>query len=97
MERLETDPAKYLPEPSDEDTEAVRIDLNRSMDKIRAELARYPVATRLMLTGKIVVARDIAHAKLKERLDKGEGVITSYSIHYTKLYENYNLKQLRRW
>ncbi len=74
LERLETDPAKYLPEPAGSDTAAVRIDLNRPMDKIRAELSQYPVATRLTLTGKIVVARDIAHAKLKERLDKGEGL-----------------------
>ena len=80
LERLETDPARYLPEPSDGDTKAVRIDLNRPMNKIRAELAQYPVATRLMLTGNIVVARDIAHAKLKERLR-----ITSYNVCYTKL------------
>jgi fumarate hydratase class I len=81
IERLETDPARYLPEPSDEDTEAVPIDLNRSMNNIRAELAQYPVATRLMLTGKIVVARDIAHAKLKERLDKGEGLPDYFKNH----------------
>ncbi|MGB5992099.1 MAG: fumarate hydratase [Desulfobacterales bacterium] len=81
LERLETDPARYLPEPADADTEAVRIDLNRPMDKIRAELSQYPVATRLMLTGKIVVARDIAHAKLKERLDKGEGLPEYFKNH----------------
>jgi fumarate hydratase class I len=81
LERLETDPAKYLPAPSDADTEAVHIDLNRPMDKIRAELSQYPVATRLMLTGKIVVARDIAHAKLKERLDKGEGLPEYFKNH----------------
>ncbi|MDH4204537.1 MAG: fumarate hydratase [Desulfobacteraceae bacterium] len=81
LERLETDPARYLPEPSDADTEAVCIDLNRPMNKIRAELAQYPVATRLMLTGKIVVARDIAHAKLKERLDKGEGLPEYFKNH----------------
>jgi len=81
LERLETDPARYLPEPAGSDTEAVRIDLNRPMDKIRAELGQYPVATRLMLTGKIVVARDIAHAKLKERLDKGEGLPEYFKNH----------------
>ncbi|MBW2603240.1 MAG: fumarate hydratase [Deltaproteobacteria bacterium] len=81
IERLETDPARYLPEPAPEDTQAVRIDLNRPMDKIRTELSRYPVATRVMLTGKIVVARDIAHAKLKERLDKGEGLPEYFKNH----------------
>lgn len=81
LERLETDPARYLPEPADVDEEAVRIDLNRPMDKIRAELGQYPVATRLMLTGKIVVARDIAHAKLKERLDKDEGLPEYFKNH----------------
>ena len=50
----------------------MRIDLNRPMDEIRAELSRYPVKTRLSLTGPMVVARDIAHAKIKERLDAGE-------------------------
>jgi len=81
LERLETDPAKYLPEPAGPDTHAVRIDLNRPMDKIRAELSRYPIATRLTLTGKIVVARDIAHAKLKERLDRGEGLPEYFKNH----------------
>ena len=55
-------------------TEVVQIDLNRPMAEIRAELAQYPVKTRLMLTGPMVVARDIAHAKLKERLDAGDGM-----------------------
>ncbi|WP_395104342.1 fumarate hydratase [Actinomadura sp. SCN-SB] len=74
LERLETDPAKYLPETTDDelDGDVVRIDLNRPMDEIRAELTRYPVKTRLSLTGPLVVARDIAHAKIKERLDAGE-------------------------
>lgn len=81
LERLETDPARYLPEPSGADTKAVRIDLNRPMDEIRAELSQYPVATRLLLTGKIVVARDIAHAKLKERLDSGEGLPEYFKNH----------------
>ncbi len=76
LEQLETDPAKYLPETTDEhlDDDVVRIDLNRPMDDIRAELSKYPVKTRLSLTGTLVVARDIAHAKIKERLDAGEGM-----------------------
>ena len=74
LERLETDPAQYLPEPSKEDLTAdvVRIDLTRPMNEIRAELSRHPVATRLALTGPLVVARDIAHAKIAERLAAGD-------------------------
>jgi fumarate hydratase class I len=74
LEQLETDPAKYLPATTDEDLggDVVRIDLNRPMDEIRAELSRLPVKTRVMLSGPMVVARDIAHAKIKERLDAGE-------------------------
>jgi fumarate hydratase, class I len=75
LEQLETDPAQYLPDPSsvsEDSTEVVSIDLNRPMSEIRAELARYPVKTRLSLTGPMVVARDIAHAKIAERLDAGE-------------------------
>ncbi len=76
LEELERDPAKYLPETIDEhlSDDVVRIDLNRPMAEIRTELSRYPVRTRLALTGPMVVARDIAHAKLKERLDRGEGL-----------------------
>ncbi|TES90935.1 MAG: fumarate hydratase [Desulfobacteraceae bacterium] len=74
IERLETDPSKYLPEPGAPDTTAIRMDLNRPMDEIRAELSKYPIATRLLLTGKIIVARDIAHAKLQERLDNDQGL-----------------------
>ncbi len=73
LEALETDPAQYLPDPVVEDTaEVVSIDLNRPMDEIRAQLSNYPVKTRLSLTGPMVVARDIAHAKIAERLDAGE-------------------------
>ncbi len=72
LEKLETDPAKYLPQTEATEAESVKIDLNQPMDQIRATLSQYPVATRLLLTGKIVVGRDIAHAKLKERLDSGE-------------------------
>jgi fumarate hydratase class I len=76
LEELERDPAHYLPETTDEHLsgDVVRIDLNRPMAEIRAELSRYPVKTRLALTGPMVVARDIAHAKIKERLDHGEGL-----------------------
>ncbi len=77
LEQLETDPARFLPEVGDEhlsDDAAVHIDLNRPMAEIRAELTRYPVKTRLSLTGPMVVARDIAHAKIAERLDAGEGM-----------------------
>jgi fumarate hydratase, class I len=74
LEQLERDPAQYLPEIEDEhlSDEVVRIDLTRPMDEIRATLATLPVKTRLSLTGPLVVARDIAHAKIKERLDAGE-------------------------
>ena len=76
MEQLETDPAKYLPETTDEHLggDAVAIDLNQPMDAIRRRLSQLPIKTRVMLTGTMVVARDIAHAKLKERLDRGEGL-----------------------
>ena len=74
IEQLETDPGQYLPDVVDEDLggDVVAIDLNRPMADIQAELTRYPVKTRLSLTGPLVVARDIAHAKIKERLDAGE-------------------------
>ncbi|MEW2221402.1 fumarate hydratase [Streptomyces sp. NPDC006990] len=80
LEQLETDPARFLPETTDSeltegagaDLDAVRIDLARPMDEILAELTKHPVRTRLSLTGTLVVARDIAHAKIKERLDAGE-------------------------
>ncbi|MEY4044788.1 MAG: hypothetical protein RL644_1056 [Actinomycetota bacterium] len=76
IEALETDPARFLPEVTHEELsdEVVQIDLTRPMDEIRATLSRYPVKTRVMLTGPMVVARDIAHAKLKERLDAGQGL-----------------------
>ncbi|MGZ4591870.1 MAG: fumarate hydratase, partial [Actinomycetes bacterium] len=77
LEQLERDPARFLPDVTDEhltssSDDVVRIDLTRPMDEIRAELSRYPVKTRLSLSGPLVVARDIAHAKIKERLDAGE-------------------------
>lgn len=76
LEQLETDPAQYMPDAGVaediEGGEVVQIDLNRPMPEILAELSNYPVKTRLSLTGPLVVARDIAHAKIKERLDAGE-------------------------
>jgi fumarate hydratase class I len=74
LEQLETDPARFLPEPQGAGDDAVAIDLNQPMDEIRAILTRFPVSTRLKLSGKIIVGRDIAHAKLKERLDGGKGL-----------------------
>jgi len=76
LEALETDPARFLPEVTTDDLseEVVHIDLTQPMDQIRAMLTKYPVKTRVMLTGPMVVARDIAHAKLKERLDSGAGL-----------------------
>jgi fumarate hydratase, class I len=76
LEQLETDPAKYLPEATDDHLgdESVPVNLNRPMAEIRRQLSAHPVKTRLSLTGTMVVARDIAHAKLKERLDSGAGL-----------------------
>jgi fumarate hydratase class I len=88
LEQLETDPARFLPalEVSDLDnSEVVRIDLHRPMAEIRAELSRYPVQTRLSLSGPLVVARDIAHAKIAERLDAGEELpryLRDHAVYY---------------
>jgi fumarate hydratase class I len=88
LEQLEHDPARFLPEVTTDDLEGVdvvHIDLKRPMDDIRAELAKYPVKTRVMLTGPIVVARDIAHAKIKERLDAGEPMpqyLKDHAVYY---------------
>ncbi len=85
LEQLETDPAKYLPETELEEGDVVRIDLNQPMEDILAELGRHPVKTRLSLTGPLVVARDIAHAKIKERLDAGEEMpdyLKNHAVYY---------------
>lgn len=88
LEELETDPAKYIPEEYrnvNTSDGAVDIDLNRPMPEILKELSKYPVKTRLKLNGTIIVGRDIAHAKLKERLDRGEGLpqyIKDHPIYY---------------
>jgi len=93
LEKLETDPARFLPDVTDEtlaadqsvDADVVRVDLNRPMAEIRAELSKYPVKTRLSLTGPLVVARDIAHAKIAERLDAGEPMpqyLRDHAVYY---------------
>ena len=87
LEQLETDPAHFLPETTDEhlDDNVVAIDLNQSMDAVRAELSKHPVKTRVSLTGTIVVARDIAHAKIKEALDAGKALpdyMKNYAVYY---------------
>ena len=76
LEALERDPARYLPDVTHDDLDAscVHLDIDRPMSEIRAELSKYPVKTRLSLTGSMIVARDIAHAKIKERLDQGLGM-----------------------
>ena len=87
MEALEPDPGRFIPEKYREQTRtgAVKIDLNQPMDDILATLHKYPVTTQLSLSGTIVVGRDIAHAKLKERIDAGEGLpdyIKNHPIYY---------------
>jgi fumarate hydratase, class I len=72
LEQLDPDPGRFVPETATDQSDAVRLDLNRPMPEIRATLSKYPVATRLLLNGQIIVARDIAHAKLKEDLDNGK-------------------------
>ncbi|HET8599225.1 MAG TPA: fumarate hydratase [Segeticoccus sp.] len=101
LEQLETDPARFLPDTTAADLvpggdeavgagstgrgAVVKIDLNQPMDEIRAELSKHPVKTRLSLTGPLVVARDIAHAKIKERLDAGEQMpayLQEHAVYY---------------
>ena len=83
IEQLEENPAKYLPDVTDDELpeDVVKINLNRPMPEILTELAKYPVATRLSLSGSMIVARDIAHAKLKERLDAGEDLPAYFKNH----------------
>jgi fumarate hydratase class I len=87
LEQLERDPARYLPDVRDDELsdDVVRVDLTRPMDEIRATLSALPVKTRLSLSGPLVVARDIAHAKIKERLDAGEampGYLRDHPVYY---------------
>jgi fumarate hydratase, class I len=103
LEQLEHDPAHYLPEHTEDilGGEVVKIDLNRPMSEIRATLSKYPVKTRVSLTGTMVVARDIAHAKLQERLDAGQGLpdyIKNHPVYYAgpaKTPQGYADGQLR--
>ncbi len=83
LEQLETNPAQYLPEPQAADLsgDCLQIDLNRPMAEIRATLSKASIKTRVSLTGSLIVARDIAHAKLKERLDRGEGLPAYFKDH----------------
>ncbi|XP_064611031.1 fumarate hydratase class I, aerobic-like [Liolophura sinensis] len=87
LEQLETNPAKYLPEVTSDDLsgDVVEINLNQPMNEMLAELSKHPIKTRVSLTGTLIVARDIAHAKLKERLDSGEGLpqyVKDHPIYY---------------
>jgi fumarate hydratase class I len=87
LEQLEPDPAKYLPDTTHDELggDVVHVDLNRPMAEIRAQLSQYPIRTRVSLTGSLVVARDIAHAKIKERLDRGEGMpeyLKNHPVYY---------------
>jgi fumarate hydratase class I len=87
LEELERDPARFLPDTTDEhlDDNLVRIDLNQPMDVVRAELSKHPVKTRIALTGTIVVARDLAHARIKEALDAGKELpqyMKDYAVYY---------------
>ena len=87
LEALEREPAHYLPEIDEAQLggEVVNVDLRKSMSEIRALLSKYPVKTRLSLSGPVVVARDISHAKIKERIDRGEGLpqyLKDYCVYY---------------
>src|SRR4029078_12576580 len=87
IEKLETNPARYLPDIDEEalSGDVVHVDLNRPIAEIRNTLSGYPVKSRLSLTGPMIVARDLAHARMKERLDKGDGLpqyMRDYIVYY---------------
>lgn len=90
IENLEREPAHFLPDPTaahliESDGNVVMIDLNQGMDKVRAELSKYPVKTRLSLSGTLVVARDMVHAKIKAAMDAGEAIpdyFRNYPVYY---------------
>ena len=87
LEQLESDPARFLPDMTDEhlDEDVVRIDLRQSMDAIRQQLSKLPVKTRVSLTGPLIVARDLAHARIKEMLDRGEAMpqyMRDHAVYY---------------
>ena len=83
LEELETNPAKYLPEVAEGSLggEVVEIDLNKPMKEILAQLSKYPIKTRLSLSGPMIVARDLAHAKLRERMESGQGLPEYFKNH----------------
>lgn len=83
LEKLEDNPGRFIPEKYRQagDAGGVKINLNRPIKEVLAELGKYPVSTRLSLNGTVIVARDIAHAKLKERLDKGEDLPQYFKDH----------------
>ncbi|CAL1529805.1 unnamed protein product [Lymnaea stagnalis] len=83
LEQMETNPGQYLPEVDSKDLggEVVQVNISKGMNEVLKQLDKYPIKTRLSLTGTLVVARDIAHAKLKERLDKGEGLPQYFKDH----------------
>jgi fumarate hydratase, class I len=85
LEKLETNPARFLPDLPEDDSEAIRIDLNSGMKNVLEELSKYPVRTRLSLSGPLIVARDLAHSKLRDRLNEGHGLpdyFKQYPIYY---------------
>jgi fumarate hydratase class I len=87
LEQLETDPAQYLPDLDEKslDGDVVAVDLRKPMSEIREMLAQYPIKTRLSLSGPMIVARDIAHAKLQERIESGQGLpqyVKDHPIYY---------------
>ena len=85
LEKLEANPARFLPDLPEDDSEAIRIDLNTGMKNVLAELSKYPVRTRLSLSGPLIVARDLAHSKLRDRLNEGHGLpdyFKQYPIYY---------------
>ena len=85
LEQLETNPSRFLPELEEEETEVVEIDLNMGMDAVLQELSKYPIKTRLSLSGPLIVARDLAHSKLRDRLNAGQGLpeyFKQYPVYY---------------
>ena len=90
LEKLEREPAHFLPETTDEHLggDAVSIDLNQPMESVLATLSKYPIKTRLSLNGTLIVARDIAHAKLKEVLDSGQPLPQYFKEHAATLEQS---------
>ena len=87
LEQLETNPGQYLPDVTQEQLkgEVIKVNLNRPMQDVLSHLTQYPIKTRISLTGTLIVARDIAHAKLLERLENGEGLpqyLKDYPVYY---------------